>query len=68
MVISAANAVLEVKPVAYVVNGLIDLVASVGVEVGHIDLFSEWSIHHDILIFIFIPIIHHILIHSYDSS
>ena len=34
MVVSAANALLEVKPVAYTVNGLIDLAASVGVEVG----------------------------------
>ena len=33
MVVSAANAVLEVKPVAYTVTGLIDLAASVGVEV-----------------------------------
>lgn len=33
MVVSASNAVLEVKPVAYTVTGLIDLAASVGVEV-----------------------------------
>lgn len=47
MVVSAANALLEVKPVAYTVDGLIDLVASVGVEVGISGDSSDAFVLHD---------------------